>query len=195
MNLVELINEHCYSDAVAENWETVASTLNSLTQTVIDNTLRNAKWIMVTFNEIKDVNTGATEADIILGTLQAATFPRVKAAYDTLCSEGIDLSNDQVQTMLPLIAQAGGWPDGLVERVLQAGKREVPIITTTADDCRVEWTKSILHKIPDEAYQKFITDWDTKYKDFLELYNATKNGIDNGVLTTTEQVKTVLEGV
>jgi len=105
----------------------VLAALNAPTIQQTDNTPRTANWIMVEFDAVVDVATGATEADVILGTLQAAThIPRVVAAVSALSANGIDLSNPQVQIMLPALvagADAAGdpWPPGLVDRVLAHG--------------------------------------------------------------------------
>lgn len=145
MTLIEIIKSFPQASTEAEigNWENVAAILNSLKRQVIDNTLRSSRWLMTYLSDIVDPNTGATEADIVLGTLQAANLPRVKAAYNTLCADGIDLSNDQVQSMLPLLAQAANWPEGLVEKITRVGVREESVVNTTASECQSAWEDEV----------------------------------------------------
>jgi hypothetical protein len=38
-----------------------------------------------------------------------------------LCNDGLDLSNDQIQAMVPKLAVAAKWPAGLAAKVLAAG--------------------------------------------------------------------------
>lgn len=141
MSLINLINRHALAAAQAGNWQSVADTLNALTIEVRDTTLRTGRWLMLQLPNVVDQQTGMTESDIVLGTLQQSTIPRVKAAYDSLCNGGIDLSEDQVQMMIPLLADAGHWPAGLAEKILSAGRRIVPVLESpvTAADCSAAW--------------------------------------------------------
>lgn len=147
MSLIELIREHALSAAQAGNWPAVADTLNALTTEVRVTELRTARWLMLQLTEPAGTVNGVplTEADVVLGTLQAATIPRVKAAYDSLCNGGLDLSEDQVQEMLPLLAQAGNWPAGLAAKVMQAGRRNVAVLETpvTSTDCQKAWEAAV----------------------------------------------------
>ena len=77
-----------------------------------------------------------------MGTLQSPNLPpRVKAAYDSLCNGGLDLSEQQVRDMLPLLAQAASWPNGLADKILLAGRKNVAVLEdeATADDCQKAW--------------------------------------------------------
>lgn len=110
----------------AGDWSAARAALLADTGPVSDGELRTTRWLMVEFSgQAEGEEAGTTEADVILGTLQASQSPRVKAAYDAMSSTGIDLSDDQVQAMLPLLAQAAGWPSGLVDRLAQCGVRTV----------------------------------------------------------------------
>jgi hypothetical protein len=139
--LIDLINQHALSAAQAGNWQIVADTLNSLTTEVRDHTLRSGRWLILQLPKVVNAQTGMTESDIVLGTLQQSTIPRVKAAYDSLVNGGIDLSDDQVQQMIPLLAQTANWPAGLAEKILTAGRRTVPVLESpvTAADCAAAW--------------------------------------------------------
>ena len=145
MALIDLINAHALSAAQAENWQAVADTLNSLTTEVRDTTLRTGRWLMLQLPNVVNQQTGITESDIVLGTLQQSTIPRVKAAYDSLVNGGIDLSEDQVQQMIPVLAQAASWPNGLDQKILQAGRKSVAVLetATTADACRDAWNQTL----------------------------------------------------
>lgn len=140
-NLINLINQHALSAAQAGNWQAVADTLNALTTEVRDNTLRTGRWLMLQLPNVVNQQTGMTESDIVLGTLQQSTIPRVKAAYDSLVNGGIDLSEDQVQQMIPVLAQAAGWPAGLADKILQSGRKNVSVLetATTAEACQKAW--------------------------------------------------------
>ena len=149
-NLINLINQHALSAAQAGNWQSVADTLNALTTEVRDTTLRTGRWLMLQLPTVVNQQTGMTESDIVLGTLQQSTIPRVKAAYDSLMSGGVDLSEDQVQQMIPLLAAGANWPNGLAQKILQAGRRNVAVLEspTTAADCQSAWNQMLA----DQAY-------------------------------------------
>lgn len=141
MSLINLINQHALSAAQVGNWQNVADTLNALTTEVRITDLRTARWLMLQLPDVVDPQTGTTESDIVLGTLQQSTIPRVKAAYDSLVNGGIDLSEDQVQQMIPVLAQAAGWPAGLADKIRQAGRKSVPVLDSpvSAADCSAAW--------------------------------------------------------
>lgn len=143
-NLINLINQHALSAAQAGNWQAVADTLNALTTEVRDNTLRTARWLMLQLTEVVRTENGIpiTEADIVLGTLQSPNLPpRVKAAYDSLCNGGLDLSEQQVRDMIPILAAGASWPNGLANKILQAGRRTVAVLDpqTNAIACEAAW--------------------------------------------------------
>jgi hypothetical protein len=143
MSLVSLINQHALSAAQAGDWDAVASTLNALTQEVRVTELRSARWLMKQLKDPVSVVGGVTltEADIVLGTLQATTIPRVKAAYDSLVGDGLDLSDEQIQSEIPSLAAAGNWPTGLATKVMQAGRSTEPLLPSpvTAAECSAAW--------------------------------------------------------
>jgi len=86
--------------------------------------LRTVRWLIINLpDQAVGSPDGTTEADVVLSTLQNSAHPRVKAAYDSMCADGIDLSDPQTQAMVPQIAT--DWPVGLVDKILQAGVRTV----------------------------------------------------------------------
>ena len=140
--LIKLIREHAPEAAQAGDWSAVAVTLNAPTIEFRDTTLRSTGWLMQQLSRVIDPTTGMTEADLVLGTLQRSTVPRVRAAYDRMSAVGLDLSDPQVQGMLPLLAAGGGWPAGLADRIKSAGISIVSPAglsrfgTVTAEQCQ-----------------------------------------------------------
>ena len=175
MSLIDLINAHALSAAQAGNWQAVADTLNALTTEVRDTTLRTGRWLMLQLPNVVNQQTGMTESDIVLGTLQHSTIPRVKAAYDSLVNGGIDLSDDQVQTVIPILAAGANWPAGLANKILQAGRRNVAVLetSTTADACRDAFVGAAIsariinatalakeRMLPTDTAQQLAAKWD-----------------------------------
>lgn len=157
MSLISLINQHALSAAQAGNWSSVASTLNALTHPVRDTTLRTARWLMLQLATPVGTQNGfpITEADVVLGTLQQATLPRVKAAYDSLVNGGLDLSEEQVQDMLPALAIAANWPNGLAQKVMQAGRRTEAVLSppTNAIACEAAWRSEQVRLLAETWHQ------------------------------------------
>lgn len=187
-NVIES-NEAAKKAAESADWSGCAAALNAREIPVKDTTLRDSNWISTQLTTVVDPKTGATEADIVLGTLQSAQVPRVQAAYLRLVTVGLDLSNDQIQATVPLLAMAGGWPEGLAAKVLAAGIRMesaasvAGLESVTADDCKAAYEAAQLSAIADDYYQSAVT-----------RYNAAKSGISDGSLTTAAEVLAVLEG-
>lgn len=73
---------------------------------------RNANWITL--------NLTPSEARQVFDSLQSSSDPLVKMALMSLSNEGIDMSNDIVQSMIPDIGIS--WSPGLVDKVLKWGK-------------------------------------------------------------------------
>lgn len=119
--LYDLIETHAKDLAESGDWDGVLAKLNDPTQGVKDPTLRNFRWLIDEFDTVLDVNTGATEADLIISTLDGSDHPRVKAANKIMANEGIDLSNDQSQLLIDTLASQGGWTDDLRDRVKSCG--------------------------------------------------------------------------
>jgi len=122
--LASVIQANATARAACESgdWSAAVASLKSDTVKQRDSTLRSSRWLMLEFSGQADgMSAGTTEADVILSTLQQSVNPRVIAAYQAMAFDGIDLSDPQVQEMLPLLAQAGAWPEGLVHRVQAKG--------------------------------------------------------------------------
>lgn len=139
--LANLIREHALEYAQTGKWEAVAEILNAPTVEVRDTTLRTTGWLMQTLTAVIDPATGMTEADLVLGTLQRATIPRVRAAYDRMSSVGLDLSDPQAQQLIPALGAAGKWTQNLIDRIKSAGVRQVSIAgnPVTADQCQSDY--------------------------------------------------------
>lgn len=114
------------------------------------------------------MSAGTTEADVILSTLQQSVNPRVTAAYHAMAFDGIDLSDPQVQEMLPLLAQAGAWPEGLVHRVQAKG---VTIVSKAEAETGEEPTADAVQV----AYESSLVDTFDK-KSVLLSVNRPANG-------------------
>jgi len=105
----------------SESDSSLLTALNSVDIPVRDTTLRSTRWLMLNFTNIVSEESGATESDVILGTLQASSNPRVRAAYEAMGSFVVDLSDPQVQTMIGVLGAAAGWPSDLIARLKAAG--------------------------------------------------------------------------
>jgi hypothetical protein len=143
--LASLINQHALDDAKAGKWDSVAEILNAPTVEVRDTTLRTTGWLMQSLTAVIDPATGMTEADLVLGTLQRSTTPRVRAAYDRMSSIGLDLSDPQAQELIPTLGAAANWPADLIAKIATAGVRMVPIAgdIVTANQCEAAWIASL----------------------------------------------------
>lgn len=100
------------AEHIGDNAAVVAA-LNEQSEPQTDTTRRDSNWVTN--------NLTAAEADAVLGSLQQSTSPRVIAANAMLAGAGIDLSNPTVQALVPQIAAADEWPDGLAEKILESG--------------------------------------------------------------------------
>jgi len=123
-----MIRETIYGDATllatyleGDNDAALLSLLNTEDIPLRDQTLRTTRWLMLNFDAVIDEETGATEADLILGAMQAGPSPRVKAGYDAMGSLGIDLSDSQVQTMIEVLGASAGWSADLISRLKAVG--------------------------------------------------------------------------
>jgi len=156
----------------------VLAALNAKTVKQTNNTLRTANWLMLEFDAVVDPATGATEADVILGTLQASTVPRVIAAVAALSNNGIDVSNPQVQDMIPAMeagaaAAGAAWPDGLAGRLMEHGVWHI----TPAED---KFGPYIVVTTEQVAAWRAWYDLTRRVK---ENYAATLEGISTGTIT------------
>lgn len=143
--LYDAIKSNALADAQAGDWPSVAATLNAPSVGVRNTELRTTRWLMQQFTTVVDQQTGATEADLVLGTLQQSTVPRVQAALQSMAADGIDLSDPQVQQMIPALGAAAGWSQDLIDRLLVAGfeQRSPAQIAgfgeVTAQQCADHW--------------------------------------------------------
>lgn len=141
MDLYNLIKQHASTQAKAGDFETVADILNAKNIPVENHKLLTAKDLMNLLPTIVDPVRFLTEADIVLGTMQASTHPRVKTGYESMIASGLDIANEQVQTMLPVLASMGNWPSGLLEKVRAFGITYISLAeqhigsTVTAENC------------------------------------------------------------
>jgi len=106
-------------ELASDDFRGVVSILNTKTVERKNSDLKTTRWLMLEFPN--DLGGGVTESDIILGTLQKSTIPRVAAAYAAMNADGINMSDPQVQTMIEILSAANGWPAGLSDRVKAKG--------------------------------------------------------------------------
>jgi hypothetical protein len=122
-----MLRDAIYADASllalyhANDDSNLLAALNVANVPVRDTTLRTTRWLMLNFDSVVDPATGETEADLVLGAMQAAPSPRVKAGYDAMGSLGIDLSDPQVQTMIDVLGSPAGWSADLIARLKAVG--------------------------------------------------------------------------
>ena len=121
MTLYDLLKQHCLASAQASDWQACTDKLNAPSQTSPITELRTTSWLIRELSEVVDPATGATEADVVLGTLQASNVPRVKEALTIMAGNGIDLSDPQVQRLIDVLSASGNWPVGLADRIKAAG--------------------------------------------------------------------------
>lgn len=180
------------AEANAGDWDAAAVSLAASTRVHTDTTLRNSRWLMIQLATVLDPQTGATEADLLITTLENSPYPRAREAHRLLSGNGLDLSHPDVQAMLPVIGAS--WPRTLLEKIQRAGRwttapwQDAGLgAAPTAAEIQAVWEpytrRQSLEEIADAEYQAFVA-----------RYNAAKAGIDAGTLTTTEQVTAVLTG-
>ena len=187
MNILNsLICEHALQDANDGKWESVAKILNAPTIEQRDDTLRSTGWLMQNLTAVVDPTTGATEADLVLGTLQRATVPRVRAAYDRMSAVGIDLSEPQVQAMLPFLAVGGKWPAGLADRIAAAGVKTVSLVeatgleSVTAAVCQVAYESASLQRDWATVQNEVINPATNDRKQLVIALRAAADALESG---------------
>lgn len=176
----------------AGDWAAAATALATSTRVHTDTTLRNSRWLMIQLANVLDPQTGATEADLLITTLENSPIPRAREAHRLLSGDGLDLSHPDVQAMLPVIG--ANWPPGMVEKVQRFGRwttapwQDARLgAAPTAEEIQAVWEPYALR-------QSLEAVADAAYAEFVIQYNAAKAGIDDGTLTTAEQVAAVLAG-
>lgn len=120
-------------------WSDAVDALLSDTTRLENHELRTTRWLIVNLpDQAQGQPAGTTEADVVLATLQGSNHPRVRAAYDSMSAVGIDLADPQVQAMIPRLAQGGGWPSELADRVMQAGIRTISVAESITGEVPTE---------------------------------------------------------
>lgn len=180
------------AEANTGDWAAASTALSLATRVQTDTTLRNSRWLMIQLATVLDPQTGATEADLLITTLENSPIPRAREAHRLLSGIGLDLSHPDVQAMLPVIG--ANWPAGMVAKIQRFGRwttapwQDAGLgAAPTAEEIQAVWEpyaqRQSLEAVADEAYMAFVT-----------RFNQAKAGIDDGTLTTTEQVTAVLAG-
>lgn len=194
MSVLNCILSHApaVTAASTSDWAAAATALATASQIRTNTTFRNSRWLMSQLATVLDPQTGATEADLLITTLENSPIPRAREAHRLLSGIGLALSHPDVQAMLPVIG--ANWPAGMVAKIQRFGRwttapwQDAGLgAAPTAEEIQAVWEpyalRQSLEAVADAAYAEFVT-----------RFNAAKAGIDDGTLTTTEQVNAVLAG-
>lgn len=194
MSVLNCILSHApaVTAASTSDWAAAATALATASQIRTNTTFRNSRWLMTQLATVLDPQTGATEADLLITTLENSPIPRAREAHRLLSGIGLALSHPDVQAMLPVIG--ANWPAGMVAKIQRFGRwttapwQDAGLgAAPTAEEIQAVWEpyalRQSLEAVADAAYAEFVT-----------RFNAAKAGIDDGTLTTTEQVNAVLAG-
>ena len=174
--IFDIIRTHAYDEYKTGDNAAVLAVVNTKTIEKTNDTRRDVNWI------IASAGLDADEARTVLGTLQAATDPLVVAAERKLASAGVSLADPLVQVMVPQLATAAGWPDGLAEKITAQGKwMESPAEDQLGRDVVLT--------------QQQVDDAITWRKNFLRLNRNFNNAVDQlhaGTITTYAEVLAVM---
>lgn len=158
----------------------VVAALNDLSIQRTDVTLRTARWVMITF--------APEEAGLILATLQNHTAfgplsPFVKAGYDSLVSDGLDLSNPTTQQLITQVGGAAGWGDDLTNRIKNHGVWFVsPSSQALGRDATLEDVAEARTYANSVLKQKELSDR------LASTYNTLQSEINEGIITSFVQL-------
>lgn len=152
----------------------VVSALNEQSEPQTDTTRRDSNWVTNSLT--------AEEADAVLGSLQQSTNPRVIAACAMMAGAGIDLSNPTVQSLVPQIAAADGWPDGLADKILRAGVWSESVYeaaTARGSVCTVEQVEAAFA-------------WNDIHRRLADRYNAARAAIDGDTVAGWDDIVAIM---
>ena len=143
--LVELIREHALADAQAGQWSTVATILNAANITQRDTTPLTYSRIRVALGEEIRQKVAGT-----MRTIGVSAHPlagEIRDAHSVMLIEagGIDISTDDRQALIDLVATAGGWSVEESAAVKALGVRLVSLAgeVATAEQCEDAWALSL----------------------------------------------------
>ena len=143
--LHELLTTYTPSEAAAARFAEAAAILNDATVEHRTTDLRTTRWLITELADVIDPATGQTEADVVLATLQGSTHPRVRAAYESMNGDGIDISDPQAQQLIDVLSKAANWPAGLADKIKAAGVTRrshcetAGLPPTDAAECQAHW--------------------------------------------------------
>lgn len=132
--LANLINQHALTDAQAGKWDAVAAKLNELRSEVVDQTHWSFGLMMSQGQLLQELVVGIASAI----KTAAAVNPLMESAFIAFSTTGLQLHTPERQAMIEAIG--AGLPPEAVAAVKSLGVRFVPVVITTADDCRKAWT-------------------------------------------------------
>lgn len=144
MSLIQLIREHALQAAQAGDWQTVASTLNGLTNVVRDPTPITYARIRELFGEpVRQLIAGAIRA---VAKSDSPLAGEMEDCHTVLLNEqiGFRLDLDERQMILRQLGSAAGWSSDLVDAVAALGVRTERIVKTDAAECQTVWNQAAI---------------------------------------------------
>lgn len=181
--LIELIKQYAGDLAARSEWRDVEAALN-LPQIPRKQPTTSLKRFVTEF--------GSDTVETVLTVWSESELG--KSLRSQLEIVGLDFTDPYILELIDRLDQASKFGIGIAEKLKSlgvitltpwqnAGLPQAP----TAEEIQAVWEpyalRQSLEAVADEAYATFVT-----------RYNAAKSGIDDGTLTTTEQVTAVLAG-
>ena len=143
--LIGLIREHALAEAEADQWAAVAAILNAQTVVVRDVTPLTYSRIRVSLGDaIRQKVAGTMRA---IGASASPLAGEIRDAHSVMLIEagGIDISTDDRQALIDMVATAGGWSVPEADAVKALGVRLVSLAgeVVTATQCEDAWALSL----------------------------------------------------
>jgi len=143
-SLVSLINTHALSAAQAGEWQTVADTLNSLSDVVRDSTPITYARIRELFGEpVRQMIAAAVRA---VAKSDSPLAGEMEDCHSVLLNEqiGFRLDLDERQEILRQLGSSAGWSSELVNSIASLGVRTIKVVQTTAEECKAVWCQAAI---------------------------------------------------
>jgi len=170
MFLIDLITQHANDEAIAGKWGIVANRLNELKTTIVDTTHWSFGLMMRQGQLSQELDAGVALAIKEAGKVN----PLMESAFITLSTTGLQLHTDDRQGMIEAIGV--GLPTEAVQAIKSLGIRDVAVVVTTANECKLTWDN-----------QQITSVWNARSAVVAE-------GIHEGTITTIEQIIAVIGG-
>lgn len=128
--LANLINQHALADAQAGKWDSVAATLNALTQTVTVGRVGGKASLAALVQNGIDPNQ-------VIAAMRSV--PMASELLNTLTASGVDWADDLTAFVMGGLVTAGKITQQTADVMRSLSVRSEPLIVTTADDCKRAW--------------------------------------------------------